>query len=77
MNSIMLESSVTGVAPVSPVDDTHHAAVITIIGVATIQPPWQAIYRRTVTRLQDGDEIAPGEEHIRSVTTRGRPWNSH
>ncbi len=41
------------------------------------QTPWQEIYRRTVTQLQDGGDMAMEEEHIRIVENQGIPRHSH
>ncbi|MBB3062400.1 IlvD/Edd family dehydratase [Microbulbifer rhizosphaerae] len=41
------------------------------------QTPWQEIYRKTVTQLQDGGDMAMDEEHLRLVERHGTPRNSH
>ncbi|WP_308365637.1 MULTISPECIES: IlvD/Edd family dehydratase [unclassified Microbulbifer] len=41
------------------------------------QTPWQEIYRKTVTQLQEGGDMAMDEEHLRLVERHGTPRNSH
>lgn len=41
------------------------------------QTPWQEIYRKTVTQLEQGADMALEEEHVRIVERHGTPRNSH
>ncbi|WP_193161983.1 IlvD/Edd family dehydratase [Microbulbifer hainanensis] len=41
------------------------------------QTPWQEIYRKTVTQLEQGADMALDEEHVRIVERHGTPRNSH
>jgi len=41
------------------------------------QTPWQEIYRKTVTQLADGGDMAMEEQYLRIVERHGTPRNSH
>ena len=41
------------------------------------QTPWQEIYRKTVTQLEQGADMSLDEEHVRIVERHGTPRNSH